>query len=120
MVLKQLEMEFSVCKLDSLDGVDMAKEYTFAASTSDAISLVCQSRFAPVSVKREDGWRALRVEGTMEFGLVGVIAGISSVLAAAEIPVFVISTFDTDYILVKRERFAQAAQSLRKAGYTVV
>ena len=69
--------------------------------------------------KREDGWRALRVEGTLAFSLVGVLSGITAVLAAAGVSVFCVSTFDTDYVLVKETMLKTAVSALQSAGYSV-
>lgn len=68
---------------------------------------------------REDGWRAFRAAGPLDFSLTGILAGIASVLAAAGIPIFAVSTYDTDYVLVKTERYEAALDALRAAGYDV-
>lgn len=87
--------------------------------TADELSIVCSSESAPNDVRRESGWRALRVVGPLHFAMVGVIAGLTAALAAASISVFVISSFDTDYLLVKEERLESAIKSLRAAGHQV-
>lgn len=118
-----LETPLSVCKVADASGVDLDRiaPPLFFAHTADELSLVCPSSSVPTTscVEREDGWRALRVEGTLEFSLTGIIAGISSVLAASGVPVFCVSTFDTDYVLVKEDRLAQALRALDTAGYVL-
>lgn len=71
------------------------------------------------TLNMEQGWRMFKVAGVLDFSLTGVIAGISSVLASAGIGIFVLSTFNTDYILVKNDDFVAAGKALQLAGYTV-
>lgn len=87
--------------------------------TNDELSLVLPSQVEIESEKSEPGWACFKVEGPLEFELVGVLAGISSTLAEAGIAIFALSTFDTDYILVKREQVETAKDALVGAGYEV-
>lgn len=120
MTLQTLPHTFSVCKLRALTGVDVSAPFTFAAVTDGECSLVCPSAAAPAeTLAREDGWRAFRVKGSLDFALVGVLARITGTLAAAGISVFAVSTFDTDYVLVKAETFATALDALAAAGWAV-
>lgn len=117
MELQLLEPEFTVCKLDSLAGFDLAAPFFFLAQTGREISLVCPSDALPENAtEAEPGWRAFRVAGTLDFSLVGVIARISAALAAGGVPLFVVSTFDTDYVLVKREKLQTARALLEEEG----
>ncbi len=110
----------SVCKVPDLSQVDLGSEPLFVGRTGDEISVVCPTDSVPANVlKRDDGWRAFRISGQLEFSMVGVLAGISSVLADAGIPIFVVSTYDTDYILIKAERFGESLHILRDSGYEV-
>jgi hypothetical protein len=68
-------------------------------------------------VAREDGWRAMRVVGTLDFSLTGILSGIATALADAKIGIFAVSTYDTDYILVKQENLDRAVEALKEAGY---
>lgn len=82
--------------------------------------MVCLVEHAPAQIlAREDGWRAFRVAGQMDFGLTGVLAGLSAILAQAAISIFALSTFDTDYILVKEEKLTKALEVLELAEYEV-
>jgi hypothetical protein len=76
-------------------------------------------RRARESEKSEAGWACFKVEGPLEFGLVGVLAGITRELAVAGVSIFALSTFDTDYILVKREQVRAAREALVSSGYNI-
>ncbi len=86
--------------------------------TDDEISVVCSSSVHLDSERSETGWSCMKVLGPLDFSLTGILADISSVLAKAEISIFAISTFDTDYILVKSEKLQAAKKALQQAEYT--
>ena len=114
MHLRILDGEFSVCKIHSIDGIDFNDEFVFAAKTDEELSLVCQSDKAPNDcIACEADWKALRIEGVLDFSLTGIISTISSALAAEKIAVFVVSTFNTDYILVKEVSLNTAIVALK-------
>ena len=116
--LEWIDEPMSVCRVVDFSGVDRDGEYVFTARTRDEYSLVCPTRHVPDNAeKREDGWRMFRVRGALEFSLVGILAGISGVLAQAQIPLFVLSTYDTDYVLVREEYRECAEKTLAQAGY---
>ena len=113
-----LQDDLTVCKLASLKETPLEAGFYFLGRTDQEISLVCRTEDAPGgTVAREDGWRGFRVAQAMEFSLVGILAGITEILAREEIPVFAVSTFDTDYILTKREHFDRAVEALKAEGY---
>lgn len=85
--------------------------------TAEELSIVCDSWSAISGTDQEPGWRALKVVGPLDFALIGILAGISGALGKAGISIFAISTFDTDYILVKEKRLDDAVQALKEAGY---
>jgi len=85
--------------------------------TSDELSIVCPQDAVPPGVPCEPGWCALAVAGPLDFGLTGILASIATPLAEAGISIFAISTFDTDYVLVKAERLDDAVEALRRAGH---
>ncbi len=100
MELKIIPREFSVCKVSDYSQVDLNQPFVFTGSTDEEKSLVCPIPFVPLNtITREDGWRAFRIEGVLEFSLIGILSKISSVLAENGIGIFAISTFNTDYIL---------------------
>ncbi|MCU0304454.1 MAG: ACT domain-containing protein [Thermoanaerobaculales bacterium] len=123
LTLDLLGDELAVCRL----AVDAAPpgwawggELTSITSTGDELSLVCAARAVPDGVVRTAGWRALRVRGPLAFELVGVLAGLSTALAGAGVPIFAISTHDTDYVLVRQSDLDRAVRALADAGYRVV
>ncbi|MGL6200091.1 MAG: ACT domain-containing protein [Lachnospiraceae bacterium] len=116
--LKQLNRDFSVCKLRDLEHVDLNRDFTFIAKTDDELSLVCETQYVPPSpIAAEHGWKALKICGVLDFNLVGIIAKISGILADEGIPVFVISTYNTDYILIKYENYNEAVLLLQENKY---
>ena len=120
MIIQSIPNDFSVCKVEDYSLVNWRAEYVFTAKTDEENSLVCLTQDAPANtMEKDDGWRALRVQGTLDFALVGILAGIAQVLAQHKIPIFAISTYNTDYILVKKDNFAKALQSLAEHGYKV-
>jgi hypothetical protein len=88
--------------------------------TSDELSVVCTERFVPPDVRAERGWRALQVQGPLEFAMVGVLASIAVPLARAGVSIFVLSTFDTDYVLVKEDALDKSVSALTQAGFLVM
>ena len=81
--------------------------------------MVCREDVIPEGVRCERGWRCLRVSGTLDFSLIGVLASLLDPLARAGVGVFVLSTFDTDYLLVKQADWQRAAEVLERSGHTV-
>ena len=120
MRLQIIEGKFSVCKVENLRAVNFNVPWLFVGKTDAEISVVCLTADVPhATLAREDGWRALRVAEPKDFGLTGVLAGISTVLAQAGISIFAVSTFDTDYILIKAENLGLAQTALEAGGYTI-
>lgn len=121
MTLKKIEHDFTVCQVADLTDVDLTHKFCFVQRTDEDLSVVCPTDAVPVhTLAREDGWCAFRIEGVLDFSLIGILAGISAVLAEAQIGIFVISTYNTDYVLVKAADFDRAIDALTAAGYTVV
>ena len=118
MRIEVLEPEFTVCRVTDYSEVDLEGEFVFTGSTDGERSLVCPTSAVPDdTVSREDGWRAFRIVGQLNFSLVGVLASITSALAAEGIPIFVVSTFDTDYVLVRSRDLSGASDALRGSGF---
>ena len=92
----------------------------FISKTYDELSIVCPSDIALDSIEHESGWGALEVLGPLGFSLTGILSNISAVLANEKISIFAISTFDTDYILIKQDMMFNAIDSLRRAQYNVL
>jgi len=90
-----------------------------AIRDSDELTIVCAQKFIPPGIQVERGWRALKVRGPLEFSLIGVLAELSARLAQAGVSIFALSTYSTDYILVKDELLGRAIQALRSGGHVV-
>lgn len=119
MNLKVLDADLSVCKISSPVEIPFGDPYVFVGKTDEELSLVCSTQSVPKTCTvREDSWKAFRVVGSMEFPLIGILSKITSVLAENQISVFAVSTFNTDYILVKAEQLGRAVQALEESGYT--
>ena len=121
MELKKLEYDLTVCKVEAITDIDMTKEFFFIGKTDEEMSLVCRTDDAPNnSTVRDDGWKGFRIQGILDFSLIGILSKISGILAENNIGIFAVSTFNTDYILVKAENFEKALSVLSAEGYTVV
>lgn len=121
MTLQALPQSLTVGKIPSLNEIDLTKEIFFLAKTDEEISLACETRYAPSNAThREDGWKAFRIQGTLDFSLIGILSNITTTLAKNQIGIFAVSTYNTDYILVKEECFEKAMDVLGKAGYSIV
>ncbi len=119
MNLKKLPYELSICKLNSVTDYNLDLDFCSFAKTDDEISLVCKTEDVPFDViTRDDGWCGFYFDETLDFSLIGVLAKISAVLSENNIGIFVVSTYNTDYILVKSENFDRAVSVLKSNGYT--
>lgn len=117
MKLTILTESFSICKLENYEQVDINRPFVFTGSTDEEKSLVCPTPLVPAeTLERSDGWRAFRIEGVLDFSLVGILARISDILARNNIGIFAVSTFNTDYILTKENDFERALQLLSISG----
>ncbi|MCP3691148.1 MAG: ACT domain-containing protein [Planctomycetaceae bacterium] len=112
---------YAICRLDPGDSVpDWAGgELVSVTRTPAELSIVCQDENVPGDVQSEGGWRSLRVRGKLDFSLVGVISRIATVLAESRLSTFALSTFDTDYFLVRVSDLEEAIQVLAGAGLPV-
>jgi hypothetical protein len=120
MRLKFIKSDFSVCKLRDLSQLNLSAGFYFVSKTPDEISLVCFTEDVPGNaVKAEHGWKAFRVEGPLDFALVGILARISAILTTAGISLFAVSTYDTDYIMVKADKIDEAREEMLNAGYEI-
>ena len=120
MELKVLPYSFTVCKVSTINHIDLNTEFCFVGKTDDEISLVCKTEDAPTdTTERDDGWKGFRIEGVLDFSLIGILSKISSILAENKIGIFAVSTFNTDYIFVKSKNFDRALSALKKKGYFV-
>jgi hypothetical protein len=122
LTMKLLEGKYGVCRLDESSLFPewaCNRDFFSITRTPDELSIVCPQDNIPDEVKFERDWRILKVEGPLDFSLVGILASISTILAKAGISIFAVSTFDTDYILVKNKDIISAVQALGDEGYEV-
>ena len=120
MEIKKIAYDFSVCKVEDYSLANLDAEYCFVGKTDEEKSLVCLTCDAPGNVTdRDDGWKAFRIQGVLDFSLIGILSKISSLLAENEIGIFAISTFNTDYILTKKENYDKAIDVLNRSGYQI-
>ncbi len=120
MTIKVLPQALTVCKVESISEIDLSRPLYFIGKTDEELSLVCETADTPArTLAREDGWRGFRIEGTLDFSLVGILSKLSGILAEAQIGIFAVSTYNTDYILVKEENLKGAVRALSERGYTV-
>jgi hypothetical protein len=113
---------FGVCRLSPDDPLPAWAANGLLLSvtrTTDELSIVCREESVPENVRCERGWRCLRVGGTLEFSLIGVLASLVGPLADASVSVFALSTFDTDYVLVKEQDLGPAIEVLRRHGHSI-
>lgn len=120
MKLKKLVYDLTVCKVESESCLNLKNSFYFIGKTTDETSLVCITSDTPINtIERDDGWKGFMIEGVLDFSLIGVLSKLSGILAENKIGIFAVSTFNTDYILVKTENFEQAMRVLEDAGYEV-
>ena len=115
---------FAVCRLEPRDDVPAwvpsASALIVVARTDEELSIVCDAGVVPEAVRAERDLRAFVVRGPLPFDAVGIMAGLSGALASANIALFAVSTFDTDYILVREDRIGNARAALSARGYAVL
>lgn len=120
MELKKLEYDLTVCKVGALADINMTADFFFIGKTEEELSLVCRTEdVPPQTIARDDGWKGFRIQGILDFSLIGILSKLSGILADNGIGIFAVSTYNTDYILVKAENFEKALTVLSAKGYTV-
>jgi hypothetical protein len=123
LTLKFLKEKYGVCRLDNTESIPGWAEkggFFSATKTSDELSIVCCQENIPEYIKCERNWRILKVEGPLDFSLIGILSSISSILAKRGISIFAISTYDTDYILVGDGDVNDAVEALSEEKYNVI
>lgn len=120
--LEVLDPPFAVCRLDRADKSltrDLGGPFSSLSITDDEVSLVCIESAAPPGAEVEAGWRCLKVEGPLSFSEVGILSSLTTILAGAGVSLFAVSTWDTDYLMVKRESLDTAIDVLSAAGHEI-
>lgn len=120
--LRVLDVRLAVCRLGSEDDVPSwaaSGEFVSITRTAHELSVVCSEEGVPSGVRAETGWRVLEVEGPLDFDVIGVLNSLAGPLARANISIFVLSTFDTDYVLVREGSLEEALEVLTTSGHTI-
>lgn len=120
MKIKKIPQDFSVCQVEDYALVNLDSEYCFVGKTDEEKSLVCITDEVPANViQRDDGWKAFCIQGVLDFSLIGILSKIAEILADNNISIFAVSTYNTDYVLVKEENYQKGLEILETAGYEV-
>lgn len=121
MELKRIDHKLTVCKVAEISSINMNTDFYFIGRTDEELSLVCKTEDTPQNtITRDDGWKGFRIQGILDFSLIGILSKLSGILAEQKIGIFAVSTYNTDYILVKEENFERALEVLDSEGYTIV
>ena len=117
MTIEVLKDKLTVCKIGDISFADLTDDIFFLGKTDEEISLVCKTQSTPAStLAREDGWRGFRISGELDFSLIGILSKIAALLADNGISIFAVSTYNTDYILVKEDKLQIALDVLKDNG----
>ncbi len=122
LTLSLLEGRFAVCRLAPGEEVPAwagGGAFTSVTRTRDELSVVCAEGAVPEGIRSEGGWRVFQVEGPLDFALTGVLASVAAPLAGAGVSIFAVSTFNTDYVMVREENVERAIAALGAAGHRV-
>ena len=118
-----LPITLGVCKISPTQAIPqwaIQGEFFSVTKTTEELSIVCSEAVIPAGEIYEKGWRALKIVGILDFSLIGILSVVSSVLASSGVSIFAISTYNTDYILVRDKDLAVAVQSLSGEGYDIL
>ena len=120
MEIKRIHQDFTVCQVKDYSLVNLDSEYSFIGKTDEEKSLVCITSEVPENtIQRDDGWKAFRIQGVLDFSLIGILAKIATILADNGISIFAVSTYNTDYVLIKKENYQKALEVLQTTGYKI-
>jgi len=122
LTLRLMPWQLSVMRLPMGTPHEWASSGAFYTITQspDELSVICETRLIPPGTVHSSGWEVIKVDAILDFSLVGIVAQLSSALAEAGISIFAISTYNTDYILVKAADTQQALETLRQTGYDIL
>lgn len=119
--IKVIDGSFSVCKVTDFSEVDPSKKFNFISATDEENSLICLTENVPDNfTERIDGWRALKIQGVLDFSLIGILSKILGLLAEAKIGIAAVSTYNTDYFFVKKTDLDKAVETLAEANYKII
>ena len=119
--IKVIDGSFSVCKVADFSEVDPSKKFNFISATDEENSLICLTENVPDNfTERIDGWRALKIQGVLDFSLIGILSKILGLLAEAKKGIAAVSTYNTDYIFVKETDLDKAVETLAEANHKII
>ena len=119
--IKVIDGSFSVCKVTDFSEVDPSKKFNFISATDEENSLICLTENVPDNfTERIDGWRALKIQGVLDFSLIGILSKILGLLTEAKIGIAAVSTYNTDYIFVKETDLGKAVETLAEANHKII
>ena len=119
--IKVIDGSFSVCKVTDFSEVDPSKKFNFISATDEENSLICLTENVPDNfTERIDDWRALKIQGVLDFSLIGILSKILGLLAEAKIGIAAVSTYHTDYIFVKETDLDKAVETLAEANHKII
>ncbi|WP_029163182.1 ACT domain-containing protein [Clostridium scatologenes] len=120
MEIKIINQNFSICKVEDLSQIDYSDKFYFISKTDEELSLVCSTKLVPENaVECDNGWKGFRIQGILDFSLIGILSKIATLLAKNKIGIFTVSTYNTDYIFTKEENFEKAIKVLENNEYKV-
>ena len=122
LTLTVLPDQFAVCRLSPDDDIPIwsrNEEFYSITRSRNELSIVCLSKGVPENIRAECDWRALKVRGPLDFSLTGILAAIINPLSEAKIPIFAISTYDTDYLLIREDSLSQVVAILSGVGHSI-
>lgn len=119
--IKVIDGSFSVCKVTDFSEVDPSKKFNFISATDEENSLICLTENVPDNfTERIDGWRTLKIQGVLDFSLIGILSKILGLLAEAKIGIAAVSTYNKDYIFVKETDLGKAVETLAEANHKII
>lgn len=121
MKIQKIHQDFSVCQVEDYTLVNLESKYCFIGKTDEEKSLVCLTNEVPSNViQQDDGWKAFHIQGVLDFSLIGILSKIASILADYHISIYAVSTYNTDYIFLKKENYQRGLEVLEAAGYQMI
>lgn len=121
MEIRIINQDFSICKVEDLSQIDYTDEFCFISKTDEEISLVCSTNKVPKNViVCDNDWKAYRIQGVLDFSLLGILSRISALLAENNIAIFAVPTYNTDYTFTKINDFDKSIKILEKNDFTII
>ncbi len=121
MEIKKIDGDFCICKVKDFSQINLDNEFIFVGKTDEEKCIMCCEKDVPANtISVDSGWKGFRIQGELDFSLVGILSKISTLLADSMIPIYAISTFNTDYIFVKKENFNKSIDILLKNNYAII